>query len=53
MMKYAYGIAALVAFGEATRLNDKNNDNQPAPFEVEVAETEEHPAPFEVEVAGT
>ena len=54
MMKYAYGIAALIAFGEATRLADLlNNDDQLAPFEVEEDEDiDDYLTPYEIEEAG-
>ena len=59
MMKYAFGISALLAFGEATRLNAKSNEDYPAPTEVEdddylapteveLAEKEEHPTPTDL-----
>ena len=48
MLKYAYGSAALLAFGKATRLNANSNENYLFPTETELAETEEHPTPTDL-----
>ena len=40
MLKYAYGIPALLAFGEATRIDANSNGDHLVPVEVTMAETE-------------